>query len=840
MAVERLDSDLESLAGEARAEERDLSLPPHSLQAEEAVLGSILKHPPSIVRVSDFLKPEDFYGMRNRHVFRAMLTLFTDGKPIDYHSVGDTLYQQGTHEAAGGMLYLSEVNLATPSAAYIEYYGRIVERTSIARQLIAHAQTIAELAYRDNLAPETLLEKAEQLIYAISEKRVTRDFRSLEDVLAEYMEQIEALQEGEATRYGIPTGYADLDKLLGGFQRTDLIILAARTSVGKTSFALNLAVNAAVKHHATVAVFSLEMSAEQLASRLLSMESGVDSPRIRSAHLNEQESRKLDAAMNHLARAPIWVDDTPSIPIMELRSKARRLAGEHNLDMIIVDYLQLVATDGGESRVQEIGQISRALKALARELRVPVLALSQLSRAVEQRTPHIPQLSDLRESGCLAGDTRVALASGELVPIASLEGQTPEVLTMDGLRLTTGHASRVWRTGHRPVRKLKTRSGRAIRATGNHKFRTLWGWTELEELRVGDRVAIPRKHPEPSKPARWDDSRVVLLAHLIGDGCYASRQPIHYTSASQANLNAVELAALDAFGIVGRRVAQSTWTHLYLTAGASKWHLWATDGSIYTRSDQGRRRAAIYYATSSYGLATDVQHLLSRLAIGSTIRTATKAGYDPAYHVSLAGCLDRQKFAERIGGFGDRVSALAQVVELEHGLKSNTNVDTIPREVWAVVRSRMRDRRFSQRAMTVARGTSYGGASHFRFAPSRALLADYARILHAEDLQAIASSDVYWDEVTSIEEDGEEDVYDMSVPGTHNFVANGMVVHNSLEQDADVVLFIYRDEKYNPDTDKKGVADIIVAKHRNGPTGQVQLLFLERTTKFLDLEVFRA
>jgi len=409
MAIERLDNDLDSLGGPSRTEERDLSLPPHSIQAEEAVLGSILKNPASIVRVSDFLKPEDFYQQRNRHVFRAMLALFTDGKPIDYHSTADTLQQQGAYEASGGLLYLSELNLATPSAAHIEHYGRIVERTSIMRQLIAKAQTIAEIAYRDNLAPEVALEKAEQLIYGIAEKRVTRDFRSLEEVLTEYMEQIEALQDGEATRYGIPTGYMDLDKLLGGFQRTDLIIIAARTSVGKTSFALNLAVNAAVKHNATVAIFSLEMSAEQLASRLLSMESGVDSPRIRSANLNEQESRKLDAAMNHLARAPIWVDDTPSIPIMELRSKARRLAAEHTLDMIVVDYLQLVASEGGESRVQELGQISRALKALARELRVPVLALSQLSRAVEQRTPHIPQLSDLRESGALEQDADVVL-----------------------------------------------------------------------------------------------------------------------------------------------------------------------------------------------------------------------------------------------------------------------------------------------------------------------------------------------------------------------------------------------------------------------------------------------
>jgi replicative DNA helicase len=476
----------------------------------------------------------------------------------------------------------------------------------------------------------------------------------------------------------------------------------------------------------------------------------------------------------------------------------------------------------------------------------------------------------------------VALASGELVPIASLVGQTPEVMSLDGLTMTTSHATRVWRTGHQQVWKLKTRSGRTIRATANHKFRTLWGWTALDQLHVGGRVAIPRRYPEPTAPTGWEDARVLLLAHLIGDGCYASRQPIHYTSASPANLSVVEAAAAEAFGIVGRRVAQSTWTHLYLTAGASKWHpnpltawlrqlgldgqrakqkhvppqvfslsddqlalfirhLWATDGSIFMRSaGSDRSRGSMYYATASERLASDVQYLLSRLEIHSTIKTANKAGYSPGYQVTVQSCADHRKFAERVGGFGDKARALALVVELESRLRPNTNLDTIPRDVWTMVRSHMRDQHMTQRAMTAARGTSYGGTSHFRFAPSRALLADYASVLHAHDLQELATSDVYWDQVTSIEPDGIEDVYDMTVPDTHNFVANGMVVHNSLEQDADVVLFIYRDEKYNPDTDKKGVADIIVAKHRNGPTGQVQLLFLERTTKFLDLEVFRA
>lgn len=404
MAVERVDFG-------AGQDDRDLALPPHSGQAEEAVLGSILKNPTAIVRVSDFLKAEDFYQARHKHIYGAMLSLFAQNLPIDYHTVADELQRQGLYEASGGLLYLSELNLATPTAAYIEYYGHIVERTSIMRRLISASQTIGEMAYRDNLDPDTAIEKAEQLILAIAEKRVTRDFRPLEDVLADYMEQVEALTDGERTRYGIPSGFIDLDRLLGGFQRTDLVILAARTSVGKTSFALNLAVNAALKAQAKVAIFSLEMAAEQLASRLLSMESAVDSARIRAAQINEQESRKLNKALNDLAQAPIWVDDTPSIPIMELRSKARRLAAEldDGLDLIIVDYLQLIAGDGGESRVQEIGQISRALKALARELRVPIIALSQLSRAVEQRTPHIPQLSDLRESGSIEQDADVVL-----------------------------------------------------------------------------------------------------------------------------------------------------------------------------------------------------------------------------------------------------------------------------------------------------------------------------------------------------------------------------------------------------------------------------------------------
>ena len=402
MDVVRLDSDHEY---------RDLSLPPHSEQAELAVMGSVLKNPRAIERVSDFLRAQDFYDQRSKHVFHAMLTLLREGTPIDYHTVCDKLEQQGTYEAAGGIMYLGEVNLSTPTSAHIEHYGRIVERTSIMRQLIQKAQTIAELAYRDNLDPDVALAKAAQLIAAVSDnRRSTAGPRPLSDILGDYMDELTALQDGEVVRYGIPTGYMDIDKLLGGFQRTDLILLAARTSVGKTALAMNFIVNASVKHNAKVLVFSLEMSSSQLASRMLSMESGVDSPRIRSAHLNEQESRKLDASMNHLAGASIWVDDSAALSALEICSRARRLSAEVGLDMIVVDYVQLIAGESGDdNRVRELDDITKALKNLARELNVPIIALSQLSRAVENRADHTPQLSDLRESGGLEQNADVVM-----------------------------------------------------------------------------------------------------------------------------------------------------------------------------------------------------------------------------------------------------------------------------------------------------------------------------------------------------------------------------------------------------------------------------------------------
>src|SRR5919199_3642646 len=385
-------------------------LPPHNTDAEESVLGAVLIDRDAIGKVAPFLKPDDFYRERNGSIYAAMLDLYDRREPIDYMTLSDELSRRGQLEAVGGVLYLGRLLEIVPTSLHIEEYAHIVERTAIMRRLISAGGKIAALGYADAYDVDTTLEKAEQLLLGVAARRATRDFESLADVLREYLEQLERFQEGDRTRYGIPTGFIDLDRLTGGLQRSDLAIVAARPSMGKTSFALNICANASLKFRATSALFSLEMSNGQLAARLLSTESGIDSSRLRGGRLTDVESRKLAQALGILSEAPIYVDDTPGLSIMELRSKARRLHAEVGVDLIVVDYLQLiVGSRVRDNRVQEISEISRALKSLARELHVPVLALSQLSRAVESRTPHIPMLSDLRESGSIEQDADVVM-----------------------------------------------------------------------------------------------------------------------------------------------------------------------------------------------------------------------------------------------------------------------------------------------------------------------------------------------------------------------------------------------------------------------------------------------
>lgn len=385
---------------------------PQNIEAECGVLGSIIIDPEAIAQVADFLRPEDFYRDAHRTIYEVILHLYESHEPADFITICDELERLNQLEEVGGPGYITSLVNQVPTSGNVEYYARIVERTAILRRLIHAAGQIAAIAYEEGDA-DVALDKAEQLIFEISQKHSHSDFSTLGELLSTFMERLDMLHERRGTIIGVPTGFTDLDRLTGGLQRSDLIILAARPAVGKTSLSLSLAHNAAVKYQRSVAIFSLEMSKEQLVQRILSMEAGVDQQRLRTGWIEDDEWERLLEAVNTLSDAKIYIDDTAGISTVEMRSKARRLQAERGIDLIIVDYLQLMqsAPDGArnKNREQEISEISRNLKGLARELNIPVMALAQLSRAVESRQSKVPQLSDLRESGSIEQDADIVM-----------------------------------------------------------------------------------------------------------------------------------------------------------------------------------------------------------------------------------------------------------------------------------------------------------------------------------------------------------------------------------------------------------------------------------------------
>jgi replicative DNA helicase len=386
-------------------------LPPHDIEAEEAVIGSLLIDPDAILKVAVSLKPEDFFSETNRVIYQACFSLYQRNETINQITVAHELMRQDKLEQIGGAAFLSHLISNVPTSLHVEYYAQIVSNAAVMRRLIAAAGQIEALGYEASPEVEASLNKAEDILFQVRMRREPRDFIPIRDALGQYFEEAgppTATREGEILH--ILTGFTALDDFLGGLQRSDLIVLAARPSLGKTSLALNIARNAAINQKACIALCSLEMSREAVVQRLLASESGVDSRKVRLGRFSEKDEVKIMEASGVLSEAPIYIDDSPQLRALDIRSKARRLHYERNIDLIIIDYLQLIQGDGkNETRVQEISKITRALKTLARELNVPILAVSQLSRAVEWRASHVPQLADLRESGSIEQDADVVL-----------------------------------------------------------------------------------------------------------------------------------------------------------------------------------------------------------------------------------------------------------------------------------------------------------------------------------------------------------------------------------------------------------------------------------------------
>ena len=596
-------------------------VPPHNLDAEKSLLGGVLLDSQAFTEVVEIVRAEEFYRDAHRKVFEAMSALFGKGQPIDRITVKDELTALGAFDAVGGDEFIDLLDKIVPTAANLAYYAKIIHEKALARRLIEAASTIAQLGYEQHGDVGEFADECERRIFAVTEQRNAVSFIHVKPIIAATFKTIEALYERQEEITGIPTGFADLDRMTSGFQPGDLVILAARPSMGKTSLCLNLATHVGCrgqyqKKRCGVGIFSLEMPKEQLVMRMLASEARVDSQRIRTGKLIESDWAKLAQAAGVLADANIHIDDTPAVSVLELRAKCRRLYAKYEesdqpIRLIIVDYLQLMrGNERVDSREQQISEISRSLKALAKELGIPVLALSQLNRSLEKRPDKRPLMSDLRE--CVTGETLVCLANGRRSPILDLVGTTPRVLAMspDG-RIVEADSDQVWLVGRRAVFDVRLASGHKLRATSKHRVYTRGGWKQVGELQLSDRVAL-----------------------------------------------------------------------------------------------------------------------------------------------------------------------------------------------------------------------------------ARAVVADSPRLSNRDALARAATSHLFWDRVLSVEPAGEEEVFDLTVPGPASWLADGIVSHNSgaIEQDADTILFIFREEVYEKDKDDvKGVAELIIGKQRNGPIGTANLAFIHEHTRFENL-----
>lgn len=632
---------------------------PYSQEAEEATIGAVITFPPAYFGVAAFLQADDFFLLRHRYIWQAMQRLVERDEPIEYVTLSKELDDLGKLDEIGGPAYLTHLINSAPSAMHAEVYGRLVERAATRRRLMAASDQIKALALNEELAIEQVIADAEARLFDVTERQLTKELVPMREAISAYYDRIEHLMRYQDEALGLPTGFKDLDKLLGGLQKSDLIIFAGRPGMGKTSFMLSAAVNMA-RLGARIAIFSMEMGVEQIVQRLVSMEAAINSQNLRTGQLTNQEWGRFVRAAGTLSSFRVFIDDTPAMNPIQMRTKCFRLAREHGLDLVIVDYMQLMNAGGAYSnnRVQEISFISRSLKEMARELNVPVLSAAQLSRAVEQRQDKRPVLSDLRESGCLTGDTLIYLPdSGCYVPIAELCGRVGfrvMSLNTETWKLEPSTVTNAFCTGTKPVYRLTTQLGRTIRATANHRFLTIHGWKRLDELTPEDHIALPRRLNRAASVLR-----AVNLWRLFD---LTPQPPLHMARGSRA---------LRGGGEVSKTQSETYQTRL-LTSSASN-----------------------------------------------------------------------------------------MVIEM-------------------------------------------------------------------------AESDVYWDAIISLEPEGEAQVYDLTVPGNQCFVANDIVAHNSIEQDSDIVIFLYRDEVYNEATEFPNQADLIISKHRNGPTGTVSLYFEKTLTKFMN------
>ncbi|HTO01578.1 MAG TPA: replicative DNA helicase, partial [Microthrixaceae bacterium] len=658
-----------------------LRVPPHSLDAEESLLGAMLLSEQAISAAASIVNVDDFYRPAHRHIFDAILTLYSKGDGIDPVTVADELGQAGLLEAVGGPATLISLQTRTPAITNAQHYAKIVEEKALLRRLITTANDVAELGYAPLDDIDKTIDSAESMMFSVAQRRNADSLSPLSPLLDSSLERLEELFERGDAITGTPTGYVDLDLKLAGLQPGALLVVGARPAMGKTAFSLGLAAHAAVREQRPVLFFSLEMGHLELTQRLIAAEARIDATKLRTGRLTDADWTKITKAIGRLGEGQLWIDDNPALTVTEIRSKARRLQDRlgEPLGLIVVDYLQLMSGRGSaESRQVEVSEISRGLKVLARELETPVMALSQLSRQLEQRADKRPMLADLRESGCLIAETRVLRADdntevtlGELM--ASGERDVPVWSLDEDWKLVPATMSHAFASGRKEAFRLRMASGREVTATANHPFRTVNGWARLDELSVGSRIAAPRQIGTPEE-----------LRAIEGDEPFAALEQMAEES--------VRAGAVDArvFNLIDEQLAA-------VVAG-----IFGRIGSLGVSELRGRPHVRLTATTLHRRLIDDLQLLLARF--GVQCRITDVGPRKPRWRLWIHGVEHQRRFLTRVGVSGDRGLMLDEAIAALGDTVGNPNVDTIPSQVKVQILDALERAEMTQRGLAEALG----------------------------------------------------------------------------------------------------------------------------------------
>lgn len=833
-------------------------LPPQAVDLEEVVLATIITNRRALLQVIDIAKPEIFYKESHQKICRAIHVLTNNNSPVDLITVMIQLKSTGDLESVGGPYALAKITNKASGIENIEYHTRILIEKHLTREVISLASQLQKEGFEYNVDVFELLNKTQDKILTLVKDALHRDFVGFSEALTETAEDIQEANLKAGKLNGIPSGFTALDSMTGGFQPTDLIILAARPAMGKTAFALNVAKNMAQKFGKKVAFFSLEMATKQLITRIISSEAKIPSDRLRRGDISEEEWVLFNTALRTLSGINIYVDDTAAISIFELKAKVMRLKEQKDVDCVFVDYLQLMtAGSNKQNREQEISTISRGLKALAKEVGVPVIALSQLSRDVEKRGgSKRPVLSDLRE--CLSTNTSYIYGSNS---ISKNNTKVNKVLSLNGDYLTTLGSLNIPKTKNH-VYRITTKTGRFIDATLNHLVLTTDGYKYVKNLTLLDSLILAKNFQTDG--IFYPESR--LIGHMIGNGCmmgkntpgfitndkdvsdcfcqyiykkfgFYPRQHKHYKSdvfqwdiskhnkrTKEGNPFKLWLVSKKLWGKKAHEKQIPEWfietadtrSIIDLMAG-----LIETDGSVYTVKE----KQTVSYSTTSYVLAQQIMYLFAKIGIIANIDNgylSKKANY-PIYKITINDSHYLKIFRNNIKLIGIKGRKLKSF-----DLNRRT--------------SYISNKAGHNTSVAISKLITNGRLQvHGNRGATQNTLRKLSLNNDLGEYRWLISDNIHLDPIRSIEYHDEVDVFDRAVPCTNNFIVNGIVTHNSgaIEQDADIVMFLYRPEYYGIENTEdgsstKGIASLIVAKHRNGSIGDVNLKFRSVYTQFSD------